>query len=121
MQLPSVNSAVFGSAVVVSVLQDLTTRVQRLMAYLLADVTAENWLPDLLSGLSSGKLPNTYDGVSQLLHEFILDKGVQDSVREARTVYTLLQHVLPQAGASKQDGDQFIMIARGIDKRGTIY
>ncbi|KAH8102265.1 hypothetical protein BXZ70DRAFT_63905 [Cristinia sonorae] len=117
IQVPSAKSAVFGQQISTAALHECITRVQQLLAYILVGSVEEGWLSNLLSGLSTGKRSPSYNGLSHLLHDLILGQVGRDNVREARILHTLLQHVLPQADVSKQDGDQLVFLGRKLESK----
>ncbi|TCD68845.1 hypothetical protein EIP91_009559 [Steccherinum ochraceum] len=117
LQIPSTQSAVFGSTVAPSALQEFTTRTQQLLAYLLTSTIEDGWLPRFIASLSSGQRSSPSNDIGDLIYDLVLDGAGRDSMRESRILRTLLQHTLAQAGPTKQDGDQLIAIARKLETR----
>lgn len=111
--VPSATGVVFGKNVSKADLEDIVSRVEQLTAYLLNHSIDDGWFARAIPRLASGK-PDANDQAELLFNEQVNPIG--DSLRESRTLHSLLRHVLPNV--SKSDADLLIGLARTIEKKG---
>lgn len=118
LKAPFAENPVFASSISHETLGEIASKVQQLSAYLLSPTMEEGWLLNAVPLLSEGKAGLETDGILQLLGELIRDPRGKDSIREARVLHTLLQQIL--AIATKSEAEQFILLARRIEKTGKL-
>ncbi|KAJ3553232.1 hypothetical protein NM688_g3725 [Phlebia brevispora] len=106
-------SPVFSQRVSKAELENIALKAQQLASYLLAPASEEGWSQRVVRSLLQAKPQVPADGVEALLHTLVRPKS--DSMRESRILHIVLQHVL--AGASKSDADDFIQLARSLEKK----
>ncbi|KAI0336704.1 hypothetical protein GY45DRAFT_1377084 [Cubamyces sp. BRFM 1775] len=112
--LPSAESPVFAPSVTRSVLQDILDRVQQLATYLLSSTAEELWHTKVTNALLAQSASDALDGAGKLVVDIVTRAKRQDSVRTSRVLHMILQHAL--SNASKVDADQWMLIARKMEK-----
>ena len=117
LDVPSVTSPAFGKNVSKSDLEDIISRADQIAAYLLTHSVDDGWFARSLPRLISGKVDANADGVERLL-EGLVNPRSGDSSRESRILHSILKHMLP--GVSKSEADQFIMLGRTVEKKGSL-
>lgn len=115
--VPHAASPVFGGEARGEDLKELISRVDQLAAYLLAEDHADGWLGQMASNLVQKNTTAASHGIEQLLQTLIGPHHGSDAIRESRVLRTVLQHLF--AGASKSDADQFLKLARSVEKTCT--
>lgn len=116
LQTPGAHAVAFGPQVPANDLLEIIAKAQQLTAYVLSTTTDEGWLASVATCLLEGKAPLAEDGIGNLLYDLMRGKNAQDTVRESRILYVVLQHTL--SSASKSEADQFILLARKLDAIG---
>lgn len=116
LDVPETQSVIFSSKVARDSLKDLTSRINQLAAYLLAEDHEDGWLAQVASSLSQKKTSAVSYGIERLLQALCGPVHGAQAFRESRILHAVLRHLL--AGASKQDAEQFLMLARSIEKTG---
>ncbi|KAI0634826.1 hypothetical protein C8Q77DRAFT_1277694 [Trametes polyzona] len=112
--LPSSESPVFAKTVSRSVLQSIQDRVQQLATYLLSSTAEELWHSRVTNALLGQTPIDTLDGAGRLVVEIVNRAKRQDTVRASRVLHLILQHAL--SNATKADADQWILVARKMEK-----
>ncbi len=116
LHISSAQSPAFSSQVDRADLEHIVAQIRRLTTYLLSHTGNEGWLSQVADNLVKGKIQPNADGVEHLLHALIRSPKNEDNVRESRILHIILQHLL--ASASKSDADQFVQLARTIERKG---
>ncbi|KAI0341369.1 hypothetical protein BDW22DRAFT_1358876 [Trametopsis cervina] len=114
LDVPLAPSAVFATDVSRALLRDLITKVDQIAAYLLAESHEDGGLTQIALRLGQNKPSAGSDDLEQLLRVLIRTGKTPDALRDARILRTILQHLF--AGASRQDAEQFLVLARSIEK-----
>ncbi|KAF7796133.1 hypothetical protein EIP86_007306 [Pleurotus ostreatoroseus] len=112
LNLQASQSPVFSRKISRSELEDVVSKARRVASYLLAPASQDGWLLPAARGLQRGQ-PASASGIERLLHTLVRPKT--DCARESRILHVVLQHIL--SGASKEDADEFVQLARGLEKK----
>ncbi|EMD34704.1 hypothetical protein CERSUDRAFT_116892 [Gelatoporia subvermispora B] len=113
LHVPYAQSPLFWSRTSKTVLKELIGKVQQLTTYLLSSVPEEGWHTPVAHAILADK-PGGLDSLGRMLYDLVRHGKRKDTVRESRILHTVLQHVL--SVATKEDADQWIVLARKIEK-----
>jgi hypothetical protein len=114
LQIPATENHVFTKDVDPSILQSIISRTQILSAMLLKDVD-EGWHEKVTKALASGTSIQD-DVVAIHVCEVFLKSASNNSIRDARVLYTTLQRVLSEARTS--DAEHWMLLARKYETKG---
>lgn len=115
LDVPYAPSPIFWSRASKAVLRELTGKVEQLTTYLLSSVQEEGWHAPVVNAILTNT-PEALDSVGRVVYELVDHGKRNDTVRESRILHTVLQHVL--GIATKEEADQWILLARKIEKQG---
>ncbi|KAI0790522.1 hypothetical protein C8Q75DRAFT_762281 [Abortiporus biennis] len=118
LNLPSNENPVFAIEVPKNILRDIKAKAQQIATYLLAPATDESWLSKTIALIGDQKMPPATDGVAVMLYELISGPQAKDSVRGARILHVVLQHILSSAG--KQEAEQLLLLARKLEAKAPL-
>ncbi len=114
--LPAAESPVFSKTVPRATLQGILDRVQQATAYLLSSTTDEKWHTTVTNALVNQAPATGLDGVGQLVVDLVNRTKRYDTIRESRILHMILRHAL--STATKADSEQWMLVARKLEKLG---
>ncbi|CDO70174.1 hypothetical protein BN946_scf184774.g2 [Trametes cinnabarina] len=117
--VPSADSPVFASSVPKATLQGVVDKVQQIATYLLSSTAQEFWHTKVINTLLGQSTSSELEGAGQLVVEVVERAKRQDNVRSSRILHMILQHAL--SNATKTDADQWMLVARKIEKLAIVY
>lgn len=97
---------------------DIATRARQVVAYLLGGDIGDAWHSTVVSSVSDDKVANELDGLGTFVVDLVKRTAKSDSVQESRMLHVVLQYVL--RGSEKSDADQWMLLARKLEKSGTL-
>ncbi|KZT00638.1 uncharacterized protein LAESUDRAFT_708574 [Laetiporus sulphureus 93-53] len=115
LQSPRSHGVVFSNQASRTALQDVVTKVGQISAYVLSSEQGEGWHATVVKAITTENQIGCPDDIGRLLYDLIALSRSEDTVREARILRTLLQHLL--GSASKTDAEQWILLARKLEKQ----
>lgn len=120
LRIPHIRHPVFSTErVTVTELKEVVEASRRIAAYILASAgESSSWHSEVIQALSGKKNLEKLDSVGQFVFSLFGQLQQTETYRESAVLYTVLQHVLPNA--DKMDVDGWVDIARQIEPRGLI-
>ncbi|EJD05481.1 uncharacterized protein FOMMEDRAFT_103536 [Fomitiporia mediterranea MF3/22] len=117
--VPSATSAFFSCNVPESILEEITTRVKALTAFLLSDVGDEDWHASLIQTYEKGKNGDqtvfAYRNFPSFVLHMLESAARRDDLQESRAFCTVVQYVLN--GAVRKDAEQWMTLAKRLENR----
>ncbi|GBE89079.1 hypothetical protein SCP_1500820 [Sparassis crispa] len=114
VKVPFAQSPVFKPHLPKTVLQELQSRVQQVTTYLLSSSQEEGWHASAVNEVLSGSAISHTDEVGRLIGDLIEHAKHDDTVRESRILYMILQHVLNNS--SKGEANLWMSLCRKLEK-----
>ncbi|OCH91295.1 hypothetical protein OBBRIDRAFT_887096 [Obba rivulosa] len=114
LNVPYVQSPLFWSHASKAVLKELISKIQQLTTYLLSSMQEDGWHAAVVNAILAGK-SETLDDAGKAVYDLVEHGKREDAIRESRILRTVLQHVL--SGSTKEEADQWILLARKIEKQ----
>lgn len=116
--LPNSSSEVFdGKTVPSSTFQQLMHKVQQITTYVLSDVgDGQSWHQKITAACLDVKVQKDIGETEQFVTGLLRDAASNDNPRDARILYTILQHILSHT--SRVEGDLWMGVCRKIETKG---
>ncbi|TFK41660.1 hypothetical protein BDQ12DRAFT_678315 [Crucibulum laeve] len=112
--VPSAQSPVFDSKALVSDLTSMILKIRQITTYLLLSSQDENWCQHALSAITDQKYSLPLNPLAQFLVDMINKARESDTVRDARVLGIILEHVLDDI--EKPEGELWVMFARKLER-----
>ena len=118
LDLPNSSSEVFDAkAVSPSTLQQLMHKARQMTAYVLWDVgDGQGWHQKVTAACLDAKVQPDNGEIGKFVTSLLRSTASDDTVRDARILHVILQHVLGHT--SKEEGDLWMGVCRKIESKG---
>jgi E3 ubiquitin-protein ligase listerin len=113
---PSDDLVLFDKHIAHQELKDMITRVETLSAFLLSDISDDNWHLMVTQSLAQNDNARISDTMGQFVYGLMSSSQRKDSVRDSRILHFVVRHLL--SGSSASDADQWMLFARQLEKKG---
>lgn len=120
LRVPTASSPAFDARASPQYLRDIITKVNQVSTYLLSSSVDDGIHSRVIAAAASTELPATLaEGVEGFLVDLLLRSKGTDNAREPRILRRVLQHIF--SNVSKNDADQWIGLARKLEKSGWYF
>ena len=118
VDLPNSSCRVFEARAVSSfALQQLVQKVQQVTTYVLSDAgDGKSWHKNVTVLCVDPKSQHDVGGIGELVVSMLRSAISNDNPRDARILYTILQHILSHT--SKEEGELWMGVCRKIETKG---
>ncbi|GLB39355.1 putative ring finger [Lyophyllum shimeji] len=113
INIPSVESPVFGVEAVYANLETLVSKVEQVTTYLFTSPADERWRQAALAAVLENKPSESLGSLSAYLVDAIRRSRDSDSARDSRILRNILQHIFHDV--DKDEADRWILLARKLE------
>jgi E3 ubiquitin-protein ligase listerin len=99
-----------------SYLDEILSRAQQLAAYLWSSLAEDGWSKNIVKGVEDDAVRIHLEDSAKFVIDLVRHLRERDTAREARSLYLVLQHILP--GCSAEEADSWVDLSRRIEKKG---
>ena len=116
INIPSANSAVFGSEASLPELEALVSRVEQVMTYMLTSSSDEGWRLAALDAALGKRSAESLETLPRFLFDTIEFGRETDNGRESRILWHVLQRTFHELDTS--EADLWVLLARKMEAKG---
>ncbi|KAI0316069.1 hypothetical protein OF83DRAFT_1284410 [Amylostereum chailletii] len=114
IQVPALSNPAFGADIPKDILLDILGRIQQMSTYLLVVPGEPRWHVNVTTLAAGEKSTGSLDTVGEFVVDLVKVAQVDDSYRDSRVLFEVLQHII--SDATQEEGDAWMVLARKLEK-----